>query len=583
MSTVNEEPADAAEELPLDEQCNGLIRARVGSVFRSCRSEAFRRFLEEAVMRSSRPRVRYRIAMMSACCAVASLTVVAGASGSAYGAGSLTPGNLLVSTSVYQTAPNIVAGTTQLPPGCSGGTCKTAVAGGTYPYVFNNISADAAFGVTEPIVLQQLTTAGTPVSSLTVPNSTTPGVGATDDQMVTSFSSKSEIALNLSTDDQDVTFMGYTAPVGAVDVSNSNTPAAVDATNPVSSSSYRAVASLDQNSNFQFTETNAYSGNNGRSAILNSAGNVIYAAGNAGNGNNPEPSGVVLGGGAQILTPSGQPESAQTPGAPTPVGNFNVTQLGDAADKSAKDDNFRGMTVSGDVIYMTKGSGSNGVDTVYFIDTSGGSCPTGTGLPAPSAALPTSSTLSFSTSNAGLGLTSANPGLAPTNMCVLKGFPTGLAKSATDASDYPFGLWFANPTTLYVADEGAGDATFSSGTNSYTAAAASTTAGLQKWVFNAATNQWNLAYTLQSGLDLGQPYTVPGYPTGNNTTQGGKGGPWAPATDGLRNITGQVNSDGTVTIWGVTSTVSGSGDQGADPNQLVSITDQVGATTLPGE
>ena len=49
--------------------------------------------------------------------------------------------------------------------------------------------------------------------------------------------------------------------------------------------------------------------------------------------------------------------------------------------------------------------------------------------------------------------------------------------------------------------------------------------------------------------------------------------PWAPATDGLRNITGQVNRDGTVTIWGVTSTVSGNGDQGADPNKLVMITD----------
>ena len=78
-------------------------------------------------------------------------------------------------------------------------------------------------------------------------------------------------------------------------------------------------------------------------------------------------------------------------------------------------------------------------------------------------------------------------------MCVLKGFPTALAKSATDASDYPFGIWFANPTTLYVADEGAGDNAYASG--AYTAAAASTTAGLQKWVYNATAGQWQLAYT----------------------------------------------------------------------------------------
>jgi hypothetical protein len=56
--------------------------------------------------------------------------------------------------------------------------------------------------------------------------------------------------------------------------------------------------------------------------------------------------------------------------------------------------------------------------------------------------------------------------------------------------------------------------------------------------------------------------------------------PWAPATDGLRNLTGHVNHDGTVTIWAINSTVSGNGDQGADPNQLVSITDDLAATTL---
>ena len=69
-----------------------------------------------------------------------------------------------------------------------------------------------------------------------------------------------------------------------------------------------------------------------------------------------------------------------------------------------------------------------------------------------------------------------------------------------------------------------------------------------------------------------------GYPTGTNSVTGL---PWAPATGGLRNITGKVGPDGTVTIWGVTSTVSGGGDQGADPNKLVAVTDPLGATSLP--
>jgi hypothetical protein len=154
----------------------------------------------------------------------------------------------------------------------------------------------------------------------------------------------------------------------------------------------------------------------------------------------------------------------------------------------------------------------------------------------------------------------------------MKGFTTELAKNTT--TSFPLGLWFANATTLYVADEGNGVNTFSAG--AYTAAASQATAGLQKWVF--AHGQWNLAYVLTVGLDLGVPYTVSGYPANDNPATGL---PWSPATDGLRNLTGRVNRDGTVTIWAITSTVSGSGDQGADPNKLVMITDNLAATSLP--
>jgi hypothetical protein len=36
-----------------------------------------------------------------------------------------------------------------------------------------------------------------------------------------------------------------------------------------------------------------------------------------------------------------------------------------------------------------------------------------------------------------------------------------------------------------------------------------------------------------------------------------------------------------VTIWAITSTVSGNGDQGAGPNKLVRITDSLAAATPP--
>jgi hypothetical protein len=42
-----------------------------------------------------------------------------------------------------------------------------------------------------------------------------------------------------------------------------------------------------------------------------------------------------------------------------------------------------------------------------------------------------------------------------------------------------------------------------------------------------------------------------------------------------------VNRDGTVTIWAITSTVSANGDNGADPNKLVKVTDLISATTPP--
>ncbi|MGC2180822.1 MAG: hypothetical protein WA650_21615, partial [Bradyrhizobium sp.] len=491
------------------------------------------------------------------------------------------PGNLLLSRSVYDSPANIITpGVTQLPPGCTPGNCVTATADGTYPTVFNNAIVDASFGVTAPILIDEMLTipSGDVVQTIQVPNSSERGVKTNTDQMVTSFSSKSEIGLNLSLDRNSVSFMGYLSPINAIDVSNSNTPDVVDPTNPVPSTDFRVVASVDQLGQFHFTKTNAYSGNNGRAAVLNNANgaNVYYTTGNAGNGSNPQPNGVIVGAGAQIVTPSHLALSQQVdPGQPTPVGSFSVTELGDKADKVGKDTNFRGLTVFNNVIYVTKGSGSNGVNTVYFIDTSGSAngkpaaCPTGSGVPSPSATLPTTP-IAFNAANL------QTQGVTPYNICVLNGFSTSLAKATTPAPMFPFGVFFANARTLYVTDEGNGDTTFSG--SSFTKAAAQTTAGLQKWVLNTTTNTWSLAYTLQAGLNLGVPYTVKNYPTGINAATNL---PWAPATDGLRNLTGRVNRDGTVSIWAITSTVSGGGDQGADPNRLVTITDKVAATTLP--
>jgi hypothetical protein len=130
----------------------------------------------------------------------------------------------------------------------------------------------------------------------------------------------------------------------------------------------------------------------------------------------------------EVLTEDRNPLAAQNPGLPTPVGSFNITQLGLSADKIGKDTNFRGLSIFDKVIYTTKGSGGNGINTVYFIDTTGFdsngkplACPNGVGVPGATASLPTTP-IFYDASQL------QTKGVVPYNMCVLAGFPTNLAK-----------------------------------------------------------------------------------------------------------------------------------------------------------
>lgn len=455
----------------------------------------------------------------------------------------LEPNNLVVSRSVYQGTASTVTIGESLPPNCPATASCGSVATdtGAYPAigvinpntgqlqnVWNNDNVDGSFGITSPIFLDQMTTGGSLISTLAIDPT----------KIVTSFSSKSELALNLSTDGTTITFMGYTlgpsntvSLVNNIDISNSNTPGVVDITNPVASAFYRGVAAVNsQGALTNVTTTNAYSGNNGRAAIL--AGGLYYTVGNDNNGS-PDAAtlaNLVAGTGSQIVIP-GENATPSTPGT-IKTGSFSVTQEGDKADKAGKDDNYRGLTVFNNTLYISKGSGSNGINTVYQVGTSG-SLPTVAG----SIANPPGTAKGFPIS-------------------VLPGFPTALAKKAGIDNIYPFGLWFANANTLYVGDEGDGN---------LGDAAASTLAGLQKWV--RVNGTWQFAYVMQNGLHFGVPYSVSNCPSTLD-----------PIPAGLRNITGRVNGDGTVTIWAITSTVSTNGDPGADPNQLVSITDVLANT-----
>jgi hypothetical protein len=485
------------------------------------------------------------------------------------------PGTLVLSRSEYVGTPSIlVVGQTVLPPNCVGGTvnvplvaggttpvviptgngsggCSTATADGTFPFVFENAVSDGNFGITSPIFLDDLTTDGHRLDTLPIPT----------DQIVTSFSSKSELAVHLATDGKSVTFIGYrgapgypTAP-NLFDVSASNTPGVIDPTNPASGQYYRAVAEVDAHGHIMYTDGNAYSGDNGRSAIKGDG--LYYMAGNDNNGGLSKKQltttipGVelVADTGAELLVPG------QTPPLPPDVGSigiFSITQVIDpvtgalytAADKPGKDNNFRGITIFHHTLYVSKGSGGNGINTVYQVGAAG-TLPSG----------PEST-------------------LVNVPITILPGFPTYLAAgadpttSATTPVLYPFGMWFADEKTLYVCDEGDGTLVTPAVNGNVATPYSQTIGGVQKWILVNGT--WQMAYVMNSGLNIGVPYSVENYPTSLN-----------PATGGCRNMTGQHNHDGTVTIYAITSTISASGDNGADPNKLLKVTDVLKATTPP--
>jgi hypothetical protein len=484
------------------------------------------------------------------------------------------PDSLVLTRSVYVGNADTVTIGEDLPPGCAGGAngttnvnvptttagvsvsvavpCGIASDNGEFPNlhdnhnVWNNAGSDGSFGITSPIFLDNLSEDGWVLDTLPIPTH----------MMVTSFSSKSELALNRSVDGKSLTFMGYhggpgcrgnpVSPTAAnlIDVSASSTPAICDPTNPVISSStkapivptayYRAVAEVDEDGHIMVTDGNAYSGDNGRAAIKGANG-LYYMVGNDNSGNLSKkqlpitPIGIDLinATGAELLTPGG------TPPVPPNIGMIGRLQFD--GDKPGKDTNFRGLTIFDNTVYISKGSGGNGINTVYQMGTQG--------------VLPTGSAAD----------------LAKVPITILPGFPNTAASTNTL---FPFGMFFAKATTLYVCDEGDGTLVTPPVNGNVADAQNQATAGVQKWVLQNGV--WTMLYVLQEGLNIGVPYSVRGYPASLN-----------PATGGCRNMTGKVHRDGTVTIWAITSTLSANGDQGADPNKLVRVTDVVSATTLP--
>ena len=442
--------------------------------------------------------------------------------------------SVLVSSSTYDRTQGAIA---TLAPGTtlanSATATTSAVAGNNYVTTWNNESVDASYGVTSPIQLSDIDgISGHVRHTIAVPS----------DQVVTSFPSKSELGLHITTDNagnDHVVFVGYgNAGIGALDVSNSDAVAGQDPSNPVTfafGSSYaypRTIVSMDQFGNFVYTPTIDYGGNNGRSALLGSNG-LYYTVGNANNGKAATFGSASNGTNPDVTETTGlnvvNPVDAVTASAAIPAGNsaevnplLQYTFPPAKADKPGKDTNYRGVTEFNGALYFTKGSGSNGVQTVYTVNT-----------------LPT-------VANA-----------AAQTISIVPGFPTDSAK-LTGGNFTPFAVFFANASTMYVTDEGSGNATD-----------VSTHAGLQKW--SLVNGTWQLDYVLTNGLIGAPSYSLNG-PDGQYP---------AVSSVGLRNLTGKVTADGKwVELWATTATSSAATDQGADPNLVVKIKDHLADTTM---
>lgn len=372
-----------------------------------------------------------------------------------------------------------------------------------YPYIFNNPNVS---GVQGSIWIDQYTT--TPFSARV----NTLGLKG----ITSSFSSKSEGALLLSVDKMHLTYMGYQAGDGLQGVSNSYTPAA-NLNNNTHILYNREVALINADGTYSLQpQANAYSGDNPRAAITID-GTYFYMAGNSDSttyNNFTTGPGTTIG--ARYVT-LGSTTSIQ-------LGKYIATDRPDETPKQhIKDNNFRGIGIFNGNLYTSKGSGGNGDDGLFQV---------GTGLPT-------------GTNN---------------TITLLFGYPATDPNTGNPSPITPFGFWFADPTTVYVADEGYPNVDTNGNLipDPY--------AGLEKWV--NTNGVWQLEYTLRAGLNLYQATTVTGYPAKTYTY-------------GIRNLAGHDNHDGTVTLYAITAQYSTFSNGEPDPDKLVTITDLVGATTLP--
>jgi hypothetical protein len=340
------------------------------------------------------------------------------------------------------------------------------------------------------------------------------------------YGSTSEGALQLSGNGQYLTIAGYGVNAAAFNASpttygNSPTPAALAQSGSLTGQSYtavpRVIALIGANGSVDTTTAlyNVFNENNPRS-VYTVNGLSFYVSGQ---GNSPDATGGVF---------------YATRGASSATA---ITGLDTSSNTSSQD--TRDVQVYNGQLYVSVDSKEGKNAARSFVGTLGaqGSLPT-------------------SLANGGNGPTSIpgygnSGGTGKYTMTAATGNGLNTGKQINLS---PEGFFFANSTTLYIADSG------DSKQNSATSTVGD--GGLQKW--SLINGSWVLDYTLSDGLNLVLNTSI-------DSTTGLPSG-----TTGLLGLTGQVESDGTVDLFATNYTL---GD--TDPTFLFGISDILSALTKP--
>jgi hypothetical protein len=435
-----------------------------------------------------------------------------------------TPGNLVV----------VVEGC-----GVYGGTC-TAVPNGTGTGAGNSSAGGYGDNQAAALTLFQFAPNGT--SAVTYVNSFVLPQTASGANLPVSgeYGSSSEGSLQLSGSGQYLTLAGYGINAATFDANPAQYGAApslaLAQSGSLTGQSYtpvaRVIALIDANGNVNSSTAlyNVFNTNNPRS-VYTANGTTAYISGQG--------TGCDLTGGV-FYTALGAPNSAPiaiTGGDAVPTSTCVAS--GYTGSLIAQD--TRTVQIYGNTLYVSADSTEGKSDNRSLIGTLG--TPPATSLFTPTA--PPTGDTGGPNLITGLGNTGGTG--KETITTGVNGNGNGL-NAGLNINISPMNYFFANASTLYVADTGAPKQTSATSTVG--------DGGLQKWINSSANGSgtWSLAYTLHQGLPL---------VLNNNTT----------GTTGLYGLTGTV-SNGQVALYVTNYTLSD-----LDATYLYGITDTLSFTT----